>query len=599
MVLYGLDFGTTFSTICFYHDNSVVALMQDGDTNIPTYLFFHSDGARVSYGRDAELCVSGNRSKGGFFRDLKRWIGCEKANLDKYIKDLKPHYRVTTTNASFGGTLEVPVLESFSGSQNMSVPLPSLIASFCSCLVKALEKSSGTVCTGIICSVPANYNCLQRSFTQNSVTLSGYECVRIINEPSAAALVASQSIDDAETCLLVYDFGGGTFDVSAATYVNNTICVKASGGDMMLGGRDVDAAIVDYLFRKLKRPPNHKLDLSRLKEAISSTGQSVDYPIELDDGKETSVMVKYTDIADIAKPFIDRTVVVLRRVFSDFCAAEGRPMNTTKASVILVGGSSSLPGLDKVLQGTDFVSGLVKLKNFRAAVAMGCALNSECLGSNPKNLLVDCAVKHISINAWNGEAITLVAAGSPIPFTGERRLIVNGASANASYTVTFFEGNYIKCAKNTVIHKFSIVLSQIGVVGNDSRSVEIIIRVKVSSTGTITCSLVGPTGVELSTQGAPSYDFSGSAKPVRVVADNHEDNFNRARTLLALTRTLASRSKLTAAEIPRLSLPNILSVKNSFSGYNDSEYDVCGVLMGKPVPKLLRGGRLQKLLIRG
>ncbi|ADV40936.1 HSP70, partial [Carnation necrotic fleck virus] len=469
MVVFGLDFGTTFSTLSVLKNNEVFLLRQQDSSYIPTYVFSFEESREVAYGYDAETYNLKSNIKGSFFRDLKRWVGCNEDNFARYYNKLQPSYSVNLT--SFGQSLKQTVkLKAFNKQGAYTYALPDLIASFVRCIIKDGEDVFKTPCSGVVCSVPAAYNSVQRSFMMECVTLSGYNCLHIINEPSSAAFSASSSLSADDTFCLVYDFGGGTFDVSGVSVRNNTFVVRSSGGDMNLGARDVDRTLVEMVYgRTSSHEVDYTLDVSSLKEKLSTLATPIEYPVPVKDSFEY-IMVSPEDLSRVIAPFIQRTVKITTEVYQKFLRAVeptkrvGEKMSSeSKCVLVAVGGSSYLPVLSNILTSIPYVKRVIELHDARAAVSIGCAMYSLCLSENSPMLLVDCAAHNLSIPDYKLESIALVPAGAPIPFSGRRTISLQNAAATSTYKASLFEGDRIKCMQNELVYSSTITLSDIGV----------------------------------------------------------------------------------------------------------------------------------------
>nr|AHA85502.1 ORF5 [Carrot yellow leaf virus] len=610
MVVFGLDFGTTFSTISVLKEGEIYLLKQQNSPYIPTYIFLSEETAEVAYGYDAESLMYGRKVKGSFFRDLKRWVGCNEKNFEKYMSLLKPGYKVELS--LFGSSdLKTVKMHSFNPEGNYSYSLPDLIASFVRCIVYDAELCFKTKCTGIICSVPAGYNSCQRSFMLECVTLSGYTCLHIINEPSAAAFSAASRLGPKDKFVLVYDFGGGTFDVSGVSVRNGTFGVRSSGGDMNLGGRDVDRSFVEKLYGKIGGlTPDYSLDVSALKERISSIGSPIVYQLPVG-GEFRSVEVDSSDLAEVALPYIQKTIEIMTKVHNDYyssvssndkVARSGKEKKETSDDgcvLITVGGSSYLPGLKGLLSAIPYVSRVIELPDARSSVAAGCAMYSLCLAKDSSMLLIDCASHHLSIPSYQCESIVLVPAGAPIPFSGRRTISLMNASATSSYNAILFEGDYSKCPMNERIYSSAIQLKDLGITAVRPVTCSITIELDVSSVGTITFKVKGEKGAEVTIGKDRMFDFSGCHSPTRSVMNLFNNVAERVVLNLVLTRTPEARSRLSLSEVDKLYNENrdyqLQILKKDYPSFNDVDTDVCRSLMGVFVQKILRGSRVERL----
>nr|UUB68727.1 p65 [Citrus tristeza virus] len=592
MVLLGLDFGTTFSTVAMATSSELVILKQSNSSYIPTCLFLHADPNSVSYGYDAEyLAASGE--PGSFYKDLKRWVGCTEKNYQSYLHKLSPSYKVIVKE--FGiKSMPVPYLSPLNNDLGLSVALPSLIALYTKSILSDAERVFNVSCTGVICSVPAGYNTLQRAFTQQSVSLSGYTCVYIINEPSAAAYSTLPKLSSADKYLAVYDFGGGTFDVSIVSVRLPTFAVRSSGGDMNLGGRDIDRKLSDKIYELADFLPQKELNVSSLKEALSLQTDPVKYTVTHYGTSET-VSIDQTTLREIASVFITRTIDILTQVKAKSSMSESQSLK-----LVVVGGSSYLPGLLDALETVPFVSGIVPVEDARTAVARGCALPIECLDGRSKALLIDCITHHLSVTTFSADSVVVAAAGSPIPFEGERKLTLRKCVSTSNYQARMFEGDYEKVFRNERIYAASVSLFTLGVNWRVPNDVEMTLVTKVDSMGKVEFYLKGPSGELVNVQGTSHYDYVGMPHPTRKLLRLSDYNVNSAALVLALTLTREKRETFLLRTLFDALLADLRKTA-SLSEYSKkypitrNDIDVVSSRMGIVVSKVLRRSDLERV----
>ncbi|WBK62450.1 HSP 70h [Dregea volubilis virus 1] len=602
MVVLGLDFGTTYSSLSLLKNEKTYVLLQQNSPYVPTSIFMFEKSRQVAYGYDAEVLSHATYVSGSFYKDLKRWVGCNETNLAAYKRKLNPHYGVEAT--AFGKSVTGTVkLEPFTGVRLMFA-LPDLIASFVRCMVADAESSLSISCTGVICSVPAAYNSSQRNFMMECVKLSGYSCLHIINEPSAAAFSVAPQLSIDDTFCLVYDFGGGTFDVSGVSVMNNTFVVRASGGDMNLGGRDVDRAFIKTLYSKARlEPVDYSIDISPLKEKLSESQTELMYT--LPGATPVDILVKPSDLAEVVRPFAERTIEIMRKVYRDYIirvnisASAPNEVGRRKATLVMVGGSSYLPGLSTMLERVNFIRRVVKVPDPRSAVAVGCGYYSLCLSSKSPMLLVDCAAHHLSIPSLYCRSIVLVPAGAPIPFSGKRSIQLSKVNPASVYDTALFEGDSTRCMLNDLLFKTRIPLSKIGVTAAMGNTITITIVTKVTSLGTVLFSIYGPSGVCHVAGDDRAFDFSSCPKPTRLLYTSHYHLHNRVRLLLSATRKPETRAKASVSDYEDLysmiDLHDINSVKPYFKFITQDDYAEADSYLGKSVQKVLRGSRFKLL----
>nr|APT42890.1 Hsp70h [Grapevine leafroll-associated virus 2]WRX05844.1 Hsp70h [Grapevine leafroll-associated virus 2] len=597
MVVFGLDFGTTFSTVCVYKDGKVYSFKQNNSAYIPTYLYLFSETNHMVFGYEAESLMHNAKVRGSFFRDLKRWVGCDSSNFSDYFDRLKPHYAVRPYKIGTGLN-DTVIIGNYGGTVRSEVHLPGLIASFIKAMVSCAENAFSCTCTGVICSVPANYDSVQRNFTDQCVSLSGYQCVYMVNEPSAAALSACNLINKKSANLAVYDFGGGTFDVSIISYRNNTFVVRASGGDLNLGGRDVDRAFLTHLFSLTSLEPDLSLDISNLKESLSKTDAEIVYTLKGSDDKKEDVRVNKSILTTVMLPYVNRTLNILEATLKSYAKNMGG-LRSVKCDLVLIGGSSYLPGLEDILSKHRRIDRILKVADPRAAVAVGCALYSSCLSGSQGLLLVDCAAHTIAIAGMSCDQIICAPAGAPIPFSGTTPLYLPKANRNSQRQIAVFEGEYVKCPRNRKICGSNIKFLDIGVTSVSYSPITFYLDVTISSVGAISFVVRGPEGKEVSLTGTPAYNFSSVVLGTRSVRELHISLSNKVHLGLLLHRKADRRLLFSEGEAVRyVETVEVADVLKEFKSYNASslppDEDV-EPLMGKSVQKVLRGGRLEEI----
>ncbi|AXY55035.1 67 kDa protein [Rehmannia virus 1] len=602
MVVFGLDFGTTFSTLSALKGKEVYVLKQNNSAYIPTYLFFHDFVRNVAYGYDAEKLAHDRSVRGAFFRDLKRWIGCTENNYLEYKAKLDPKYHTSINSRVDGCDFRVLLMGDYYGTSALRMTLPDLVASFVRCIIRDGERSFDTTCSGVVCSVPAAFNSIQRNFMMECVTLSGYNCLHIINEPSAAAFSAFRKIPKDMNFVMVYDFGGGTFDVSAVSVRSNTFVVRASGGDMNLGGRDVDRALLEFIHRKAKvGTVDYTIDISSIKEKVSSALTSFEYDLPVGD-KFVSVLVTVEDVSGVVIPFIERTIRIMHDVYKKFVTATSQSAASIdhhrKCGVIAVGGSSYLPGLMAVLSAVPFVANVIMLPDARAAVSAGCALYSLCLDKESSMLLVDCAAHSLSIPSYLCQSIVVVPKGAPIPFSGTRDITLMGVNARAKFYAALFEGDHKKCGKNELIFANSIILRDIGVNESSPNRITVVLEVNVSSVGTIKFGVKLPQGKLYVVGKDRPYDFSRMPSPSRDIVRLADELNRRVANILYSTRYIHTRERISEDEMVRFqsqssTLTRVDIIKRF--AVKPEEADECDEYLNGKIEKEVRGSSVLKL----
>ena len=319
----GIDLGTT---------NSCVAVMEGGNANVIT----NSEGARTT------------PSVVAFQKDGTRIVGQVAkrqavTNADRTIMSIKRKMG-TTEKVTIDGKAYTP--------QEISAMILSKLKS-------DAESYLGETVTQAVITVPAYFNDSQRQATKDAGKIAGLEVLRIINEPTAAAL--AYGMTDMDKTVMVYDLGGGTFDVSILEIADGVFEVLSTNGDTHLGGDDFDKAIIDYLVAEFKKTDgidlsNDKMAMQRLKEAAekskielsATTTSAVSLPfIAVDESgpKNLDITLTRAKFDELTASLVDRTLVSIRNAMKD---ANLSPSQIDE--VLLVGGSSRIPAVQEAVK---------------------------------------------------------------------------------------------------------------------------------------------------------------------------------------------------------------------------------------------------------
>nr|UXX33668.1 heat shock protein HSP70-like protein [Little cherry virus 1] len=354
----GIDFGTTFSTISGFVNGSFISLLVDKSPFVPSVLAIF-DGNNVVLGEQAKVINRLSKNYVKYF-DLKRWVGVSGKNFLNLKKKIAPTYDcVFKNNDCYIGGL---------GTNTRELPIRSLIFWYLKILINLFEDQHKLKVTEVNISVPADYTTRQRIYMRSIVDLLGIPVRRIINEPSAAAM-HQLFVNPKENDFVVYDFGGGTFDVSYIKKHGKIISIIDTAGDLFLGGRDIDRALANYISEKT----GHSCDdlfINHLKESVSP-GVRKNYKFVDNSGTLQSVDINLSDLNLVAKPYIDRSLKLLNSVIERD--------HISNALICMVGGTSLLDGTYNSV--VDFCKTknlrVFRSEHLRSSVAYGCAILHE------------------------------------------------------------------------------------------------------------------------------------------------------------------------------------------------------------------------------
>jgi molecular chaperone DnaK len=454
----GIDLGTT---------NSCVAVMEGGKPKViensegarttPSTVAFTKDGERL-IGQPAKRQAVTNPDNTIFA--VKRLIGRRYDDpITKKDTELVPYKIVKGAN----GDAWV-----HAGGKDYS---PSQISAFILQKMKeTAEAYLGETVTQAVITVPAYFNDAQRQATKDAGQIAGLEVLRIINEPTAAALAYGLDKEEGKT-IAVYDLGGGTFDVSVLEIGDGVFEVKSTNGDTFLGGEDFDARIVNWLADKFKQKENidlrtDRLALQRLKEAAEkakielSSAQSteINQPFitaRMEGGTTTPLHLVETltraDLEKLVEDLIERTMEPCKKALKD---AGVDPKDI--ADVVLVGGQTRMPRVRERVKeffGRDPHTGV----NPDEVVAMGAAIQAGVLQGDVKDvLLLDVTPLSLGIETLGGVFTRMIDRNTTIP-TKKSQVFSTAEDNQNAVTIRVFQGEREMAADNKMLGQFDLV----------------------------------------------------------------------------------------------------------------------------------------------
>uniref|UniRef100_A0AAU6RVQ9 HSP70-like protein n=1 Tax=Pyrus virus A TaxID=3139198 RepID=A0AAU6RVQ9_9CLOS len=439
----GLDFGTTFSTLSCLSSGRFLELVLDRTPFIPTIISFF-DGESVLVG---ELAKNVQRFSNSYttFYDLKRWVGVSEKNFNRLKAKIDPKYdcffKENDCHMSGVGTVK------------RYLPVKTLINTYIKILINLFEDQHHCKISTLNVSVPADYTTRQRSYMRTILNNLGVKVERMLNEPSAAAIYSTFKSPESND-FLIFDFGGGTFDISYIKKKKNSLMIVDTEGDLFLGGRNIDNAIREELLKLYFFNPS-ELMLSNLKEDVSRSG--AEHHSILDENKQVK-QVKYgkKQLDKCVQPFAERAVKLL----SDVVLRN----NISECTISMVGGSSLLQEVQRqVTLFADSRGFNVSVdQDLRLSVSYGCSCLHHLL-DNREFLYVDVNSHSLIDFSIYLQPEIIVRKPMPVPYTHrvERR---NDLKFDTSAIV--LEGDSPSILDNDLIYSASFSTTDVSALGS-------------------------------------------------------------------------------------------------------------------------------------
>ena len=455
----GIDLGTTYSCVGIFRNGSVEIIPNElGNRITPSVVAFTDDDRLVGEAAKNQAALNPKRTIYSVKRLIGRKYNDKEVQMDKKLlpydiidKDGKPYIQVEIKG-------------------NKKLYSPEEISAMVLTKMKTVaENFLGTKVKNAVITVPAYFNDSQRQSTKDAGTIAGLNVLRIINEPTAAAIAYGLDKKDKERNILVFDLGGGTFDVSLLTIDGGVFEVVSTNGDTHLGGEDFDHRILDYLLKKIKKQHGKdlkgdktviqklKTEIEKAKRHLSSSLQATLEIDELEPGFDFKDTLSRAKFEELNMDLFKKTMAPVEKVMEDSGFKKSEI-----AEVVLVGGSTRIPKVQTLIK--DYFNGKEPNKGINPdeAVAYGAAVQGGILGGEYSDqtgdlILIDVTPLTLGIETVGGVMTKIIPKETVIPCKKSKSQVFTTYQDNqTTVTIHIFEGERPLTKDNHSLAKFDL-----------------------------------------------------------------------------------------------------------------------------------------------
>ncbi len=448
----GIDLGTTNSVVAAMEGGKPTVIPnQEGNRTTPSVVGFSNSGERL-VGQVAKRQAVTNPEN--TVSSIKRFMG---RRYDEVVEEIKTIPFKVVKGENDNARIEV---------EGKQYSPPEISAMILQKLKAAAEDYLGSTVEKAVITVPAYFNDAQRQATKDAGQIAGLEVLRLVNEPTAAALAYGLEKKEDET-IAVFDFGGGTFDISILEVGSGVVEVKSTNGDTHLGGDDLDQVVIEWMEEEFKKDQGvdlskDRMAVQRLKEAAEKAKMELSSTVETDINlpfitadasgpKHLTLRLSRSKFEQMIEPLVERTVAPSRQAIKD-AGLEAKDID----EVILVGGSTRIPMVQKLV--TDlFGKEPNKGVNPDEVVAIGAAVQAGVLAGDVKDmLLLDVTPLSLGVETLGGVADVVIERNSTIPVNKSK--VYSTADDNQSQVeIHILQGERSMASDNRTLGRFQLI----------------------------------------------------------------------------------------------------------------------------------------------